>query len=53
MKNVTYVLDLYITTPHKTVDFHRINPLAVWLAPAKVVPWQNSGGTKLAGAGAC
>ena len=34
MKNVTYVLDLYVTTQHKWFDFHRIHPLAVCVAPA-------------------
>ena len=37
-------------TPHKRVNFHRINPLAEWVAPTIQVPRQNSGGTTLAGA---
>ena len=43
-------LFLFRSTPHKRFDFRRINPLAVWVALAKVVPWQNSRGTTLAGA---
>ena len=34
----------------KKVDFAEINSLAVWVAPAKVVPLQDSRGTTLTGA---
>ena len=38
------------TNPSQEGYSNRINPLAVRVAPAKVVPLQNSGATTLAGA---
>ena len=44
------LLGLLAPTHYKRVNNNIINPLAVCVAPAKVVPRQISGGTNLGGA---
>ena len=36
------------TTPHKRFNLNKLNLPAVWMAPAKLLPCQNRGGTTIA-----
>ena len=50
LRSALFCVLLSTPTPYKRVNILRINPLAVLVAPATVVPRQNRVGTTLAGA---